>query len=161
MRFATRSKRSTATKPHSIESFERLSLEHLEGLYNFALHQTLDTSTAETLVVTTYVRARSQFERLSAGTGFKPWIFKVLRSTAIDERKNGPSNGVALPQNGEIDPELAVLPELQRLVVVLFAVEGFSYREIADILSTRPDDVFVWLDTALRWLDLRQGHQLS
>ncbi len=161
MRFATRSKRSTATKPHPIETFERLSLEYLEGLYNFALHQSSDTSTAETLVVTTYVRARSRFERLPEGTSFKPWIFKILRSTAVGRGKNGKSNGVALPLNGEIDPALVVLPEMQRLAVVLFVVEGFTYREIAEILNSRSGNVFVWLDTALRQLGRHPCHQLS
>ena len=135
--------------------------EHLEGLFNFALHQTLDASIAETLVVTTYVRACSQFERLAEGTSFKPWIFKILRSTDIGRRKNGKSNGVALPLNGEIDPALAALPEMQRLAVVLFVVEGFTYREIAEILNSRSGNVFVWLDTALRQLGRHPCHQLS
>ncbi len=130
----------------AIETFERQSLEQLDGLYNFALHQSSDTSTAERLVVRTYVRARSQFERLPEETSFKPWLFKIMRSTAVGRRKNGKSNGTALPLNGEIDPALAVLPEMYRLIAVLFAVEGFTYREIADILNARPGDVFVWLD---------------
>ena len=161
MRFANRSKQPTATKSHPIEAFVRRSLEHLDGLYNFALHQSPDTSTAETLVVTTYVRARSQFEQLSTGISFKPWIFKILRNTAIGQRKNGESNAVTLPPNEEIDPALAGLPEMHRLVVVLFAVERFSCREIADILNSRPDEVFVFLDTSRRRLGLHQCHQLS
>ena len=67
-------------------------------------------------------------------------------------RKNGWPNRVASEANHEVDPALARLPETQRLVVVLFAVEDFTCREIADILNSRPDNVAVWLDTARRQL---------
>ena len=161
MRFATRSKRSTVTRPHPIETFESLSFEQLDGLYNFALLQSSDTSSAEALVVTTYVRARSQFERLPEGANFKLWIFKVLRDAAMRRRRNGWPNGVASAANNEVDPALTELPETQRLVVVLFSVEDFTCCEIADILDSRPDDVGAWLDTALRRLGFHQRHQVS
>ena len=152
MWLAARTGQSTATKPHPAETFERLSLEQLDGLYHFALHQSSDPSTAEELVVKTYVRARSQFERLPEGANFKLWIFKVLRNAAIGQRKNGRPNRVASKANHGIDPGLAGLPETQRLVVVLFVVEHFTCRDIADILDSRPGEVAVWLDTARRRL---------
>ncbi len=153
MWFAARSGRSTATKPHTAEAFKRLSLEQLDGLYNFALHQSSDSSAAEELVVRTYVRARSRFGRLPEGANFKLWIFKVLRNAAMGRRKNGWANQMASETNREVDPALAGLPEIQRLAVVLFAVEVFTCCEIADILDSRPDTVAVWLDTARRRLD--------
>ena len=161
MRFPARSGRSTATKSHTAEMFERISLAHLDGLYNFALYQSSDSSSAEELVVKTYVRARSRFERLPEGANFKLWIFKVLRNTAMRLRTNGWSNRVASTASPEIDPALAGLPETQRLVVVLFAVEGFTCRDIADILDSRTSNVAVWLDTARRRLGFHQHHHLS
>jgi RNA polymerase sigma-70 factor (ECF subfamily) len=154
MWFAARSGRSTATKPHPAEAFEKLSLEQLDGLYNFALHQSSDSSTAEKLVVKTYLRARSRFERLPEGTNFKLWIFKVLRNAAIRQRKNGWLNRLASEANDKVDSALARLPETHRLAVVLFAVEDFTCRDIADILDSRPGNVVVWLDTARRRLGL-------
>ena len=157
MRFATRSKRSTVTRPHPIETFESLSFEQLDGLYNFALLQSSDTSSAEALVVTTYVRARSQFERLPEGANFKLWIFKVLRNTAMRRVKNGRPNRVA----SKVDPVLAGLSETQRLAVFLFAVEDFTCRDIADILNSRPDTVAACLDTARQRLGFHHRHQFS
>ena len=157
MRLAAKSWRSTATKPHSAETFKRLSLEHLDGLYNFALHQTSDSATAEELVVKTYVRARSRFEQLPEGADFKLWIFKILRNAAMRWRKNGWSNSVA----SETNDALAGLPEKQRLALVLFAVEDFTCRDIADILDSRPPHVAVWLDTARRRVGFHHRHQLS
>ncbi len=152
MWFAARSERSTATKLHPAETFKRLSLEQLDGLYNFALHQSSDSSTAKELVVKTYVRARSRFERLPEGANFKLWIFKVLRHAAMRRRKNGQPNRVASEANHEVDSVLASLPEMQRLAVVLFAVEDFTRRNIADILNSQPVNVAVWLNTARRRL---------
>ncbi len=161
MRFAARSGRSTATKSHTAEVFERLSLAHLDGLYNFALYQSSDSSSAEELVVKTYVRARSQFERLPEGANFKLWIFKVLRNTALRRQKNGRPSRMASEANHKVGPELAGLPEPQRLAVVLFAVEDFTCRDIADILDSRPSNVAVLLDTARRRLGFHHRQQLS
>jgi RNA polymerase sigma-70 factor (ECF subfamily) len=141
-------------KPHPAEAFRTRSLEHLDALYNFALHQSSDSSAAQKLVVKTYQRAGSRFERVSEGTDFKLWIFKVMRDAAIRLRRNGWSKRVAPEPNGEIDPGLAKLPETHRLAMVLYAVEGFTFHDIADILGSRPGTVVVWLDEARRRLEL-------
>ena len=101
MWFAAMSGRSTASKPPPAETFERLSLEQLDGLYNFALHQSSDSSTAQDLVVKTYVRARSRFERLPnsrADPGSGHTTEAILRSrqtnceaTAEHYPRSGPS----------------------------------------------------------------------
>ncbi len=161
MWLATRSERSTATTPHPEETFEELSLEQLDALYNFALHQSLDASSAEELVIKTYVRAHSRFERLPEGADFKLWIFKVLRDTALRRRKSDWPSHVASEANPEVDPALARLPETQRLAVVLFGVENFTCRDIADILDSRPYTVALWLDMARRRLGFHNRHQLS
>ncbi len=153
MWFAAKSGRSTATKPPPAETFEKVSLEQLDGLYNFALHQSPNSSTAQDLVVKTYMRARSQFERLPEGANFKLWIFKILRNAAMRRRKNCRPNGVAPEAKDKIDPVLAGLPEMQRLAVVLFAAENFKRRDIADILNSRQGKVAVWLDAARRQLE--------
>ena len=160
MRFPARSGRSRATKSHTAEMFERISLAHLDGLYNFALYQSSDSSTAEELVVKTYVRARSRFERLPEGANFKLWIFKVLRDAAMRRGKNDWLDR-ASEATAEVDPVLAGLTETQRLVVVLFFAEDFTCRDIADILDSRPGNVAVWLDTARRRLGFHHCHQFS
>ena len=119
-------------------------------LSNAELHQSSDSSTAEELVVKTYVRARSRFERLPEGANFKLWIFKVLRNAAL--RRRWPDSLVT-EANDEVDSELVGLPETQRLAVVLAAVEGFTCCDIAVILDSRPDNVAIWRDTARRRLD--------
>ncbi len=159
MWFAARSERLTATKLPP-ETFKRLSLEQLDGLYNFALQQSSDSSDAEELVLKTYVNASSQFEQLPEGADFKLWMFKILRNTAMRRRKNGSPIRVAPEANHDVDPILAGLPETQRLALVLLAVEDFTCRDIADSLDSRPDSVAAWLDTARRRLGFPHAHQL-
>ena len=161
MWFAARSGRSTVERLQPTETFRRLSLAQLDGLYNFALHQSSDSSTAEELVVKTYVRARARFEQLPERASFKLWMFKILRNTVLRQRKNGGPNRVAPETNPEVDPTLAGLPEAQRLAVVLFAVEEFTCRDIADILDSPPPNVVVWLDTVRRRLESRHPHDSS
>ena len=161
MRFAARSGRSTATKPNPRETFKRLSLDQLDALYNFALHQSSDSSTAKELVLQTYVQARARFERLPDGANFKRWIFKILRNTVLRRRKFGGPNRVAPEANRDVDPTLAGLPETQRLALILFAIEDFSCRDIADILDSRPPNVADWLETARRRLQFRHHPQFS
>ena len=161
MWFAVRSGQLTAKKPHPAETFKKLSLEQLDGLYHFALHQTPDSSTAEELVVKTCVLARSQFERLPEGANFKLWIFKILRNAAMRRRNNGGPDRVASDAKHEVDRALAGLPEMQRLVVILFAVEDFTCDDIANILDSSSGDVVDWLDTAQRRLGVRHRHQVS
>ena len=151
MRFAARSERSR---------FKRLSLEQLDGLYNFALHQSPDSATAEELVLETYARAGSQIEQLPDEANFKLWIFKILRNEAVRRRKNGWPKRVASETSHEIDPALAGLPETPRLALVLFAVEEFTWGEITDILDSRPPN-HVWLDTAGRRLGFHHRPQFS
>ena len=71
--------------------------------------------------------------------------------------KNGWPNGVA----SRVDPVLAGLPETQRLVMFLFAVEDFTCRDIADILNSRSDTVAVCLNTARRQLEYQHRQQFS
>ncbi len=161
MCFAEGSGRSTPIKSHPAETLKRLSFEQLDGLYNFALHQSSDAATAEEIVVQTYVRASARFEQLPEGANLKLWMFKILRNTVMRRRKNGRPIRVAPEANHDVDPILAGLPETQRLTLVLLTVEDFTCRDIADILDSRPPDVAVWLDMARRRLELRHRHNFS
>lgn len=63
--------------------FERLALEHLDGLYRVALHLTRDAEEAEDLVQEVYVRALrddavASFE--SRGGGMRAWLFKIAHN---------------------------------------------------------------------------------
>jgi len=95
------------------------------------------------------VRARGRYER---GAPFRPWLYTVAVNAARDHlrrhRREEPQDTTQLPEP-EADPvplpdpglrrtveaALARLPEQQREAIVLHRFEGFSFREIAEMLG--------------------------
>ena len=90
------------------------------------------------------------------GVDLRPWMFKICKNLFIDERRahavrvraatrpeladEGVVSGedVALGELTlrEVDRAMALLPDEQRLVISLVAVEGLTYREAAEVLET-------------------------
>ncbi|MFH0342527.1 MAG: RNA polymerase sigma factor [Chromatiales bacterium] len=141
------------------ESFHEAALQQLEGLYAFAMTLTRDSAAAEDLVQETYLRAMLAYRQPQKGNNLKPWLFIIMRNLWRNEarrRRSGPQF-TALDGNrrlGLSDPShephvvhlrlvrlealrvaIEQLPAVYRDVVVLRDLEGFSYREIAEVLA--------------------------
>lgn len=136
-------------------------LEQLDSLYRVALRLSRNTSRAEDLVQETCyraIRSRETFN-LQAG-GIRPWLVRILRNTYFtrgqrEARQPAATDDITLdllsggqdqppPGQGELlresmDQELVramdQLPEEYRTVLVLWALEDFSYQEIADAME--------------------------
>src|SRR5687767_10308764 len=100
-------------------------------------------------------KAFRSFDQFQSGTSFDSWIFRICRTVWIDTMRSRGRRAVheAPPEAGEmighdptpsmdaaIDLATAVtamqrLPEEQREVVALILIEGFGYREAAEILE--------------------------
>jgi RNA polymerase sigma-70 factor (ECF subfamily) len=68
-------------------------IEHLDGLYSYALILTRNHADAEDLVQETYVRGLQAMGRLRAGSNIKGWLFTILRNiwfNQLREWRNGP-----------------------------------------------------------------------
>jgi RNA polymerase sigma-70 factor (ECF subfamily) len=162
--------------------FEVLALEHLDALYRGALRLTGDPEDAQDLVQEVYVRALRFYTQFQAGTNLKAWLFKIQKNIYINQyRKSArtpesadlddPEVGLAAAGNlhlatpagpeaevlnrllaADLEKALSSLPEIFRRVVVLSDVEGFSYREIADIEECPLGTVMSRLHRARRML---------
>jgi len=146
--------------------FERDALPFLDPLYGAALRMTRNPADAEDLVQETFVKAYRAFDSYRVGTNLKAWLFRIMTNQYINiyrskqrrpqsvgtgevEDWQVPSNHVPteglrgaeeeamarLTDSDIIDAMLA-LPEDFRLAVYLADVEGFAYKEIADIMDT-------------------------
>lgn len=134
-------------------------MPQLPALYNFAL-ALAGTDDAEDLVQTTCVRALERFDSYRPGSNIRAWLFTILRhewvsrhrrrqrltlvetdnpeETIVDLRDETPDLEAALIDrrwSKEIKAALLDLPESYRLPVYLKDIEGFGYREIADIVG--------------------------
>ncbi len=131
-------------------------LPHLPSLYNFAL-SLAGPSDAEDLVQATVLKAVEWWDQLQGRPNVRTWLFVVLRNAWIDLSRQRARNLEAAPeidmvgdQSSTLDPEqvvverewakevrqaLQALPEVYRTPLYLRDVEGFSYKEIAEILG--------------------------
>ncbi len=144
------------------DAFDQLALEHLDAVYRLALQLVRHPDEASDLVQETYLKALRVAERFEErGGGIRPWLFKILHNvfyTRLARDKRAPLSvdelhGASTDEPGPDDPgpawDLSTLdwehvddriktaiedlrPEY-RTVLLLWAVEGLKYREIANV----------------------------
>jgi RNA polymerase sigma-70 factor (ECF subfamily) len=126
---------------------------HLRALLRAALRLARDAAIAEDLVQDAMLRAWRHFDRFQPGTNCKAWLFRIMlncwttrnqqiRKEAIQffpEQYAESAAGARRPPTrftaDEIQNSIDLLNEEYRTVLLLFAVEGFSCKEIAEILT--------------------------
>ena len=160
--------------------FAAQAIEHLDTLYRGALRLTRDPDQAQDLVQDTYARALRYQSSFKPGTNLRAWLFAIMRNLFWDRFKGGQGRELSLDQESEEDfglyerledesahPDLDVLdriaatevvaavdelPPAYREVVMLVDVEGFAYKEAAEILNVPIGTVMSRLHRARRQL---------
>jgi len=141
------------------QEFERLALEQIDLLYRVARRLTRDPNRAEDLVQETYLRALRSKEGINLEDfGMKPWLLRILYNLHLSRAQRegrqpvplddidlaGPDRrSASLPIDSRsfegMDEELVRaidgLSQEYQSVLMLWAVEDFSYKEIADALD--------------------------
>ena len=127
----------------------------LPRLRRFARGLTQDSADADDLCQQTIERALKARQQWQEGTRLDAWVYRIMRNQWIDEVRartrrsqtfvhedEGANVGVAGDRDaenrvelGNVDRALQRLPEEQREAVVLVMVEGFGYKEAAQILG--------------------------
>lgn len=124
----------------------------LPRLRRFARSLARTTHDADDLVQITVERALGRIDQLRADTQLAGWLFGILRNAWIDEGRSRHrreplhlpaelAENVGDPAMGShaellsVQDALARLPDEQRLAVSVVLIEGFSYKEAAEIMN--------------------------
>lgn len=137
------------------DEFEKLALEHLDMLYRIARRLTRDATRAEDLVQETYLRAfRAGDDFDLQEYGIRPWLVRIMHNLhysrsererrqplAMDDAalESASDSAPFVPLDGSsfegMDERLVRalhdLPEEYQTVMLLWAVDDLSYKEIA------------------------------
>jgi RNA polymerase sigma-70 factor (ECF subfamily) len=130
------------------DDFEQVAMPHARSLLRFALRLTRNSYAAEDLVQETLLLAWRGFRQFQTGTNVRAWLYRILMNAFLaQDRKERASlpTLVLTPEAGAVpnssSDTLEVIQALNRLsvdqrtVLLLAVVEGFTCREIAEILT--------------------------
>jgi RNA polymerase sigma-70 factor, ECF subfamily len=157
---------SPTQMPDADARFEQDVVPYLGQLYPAALRMTRNASDAEDLVQETFAKAYAAFHQFRPGTNLRAWLHRILANTFInayrkkrrepvqalagdfqDDWGAGP-DGLSRPARSaeaealermagsDILRALRDLPEDFRVAIYLADIEGYPYKEIAEIMGT-------------------------
>ncbi|MFF4237922.1 sigma-70 family RNA polymerase sigma factor [Actinomadura geliboluensis] len=160
-----RAKRST-TNIESTQRYERDVLPLADPLYASAVRMTRNSADAEDLVQETLAKAYVNFHQFQEGTNLKAWLHRILTNNFINtyrKKQREPQRAGSeeleewqlaqteadasgfrsaesealdrIPDSQVIDA-LRALPKDFRDAVYLADVEGYAYKEIAEMMGT-------------------------
>jgi len=124
-------------------------------LRRFAHALARDSADADDLAQMTAEKAFRSYNQFQPGTRFDSWIFRICRTVWIDTLRSRtrraaheapPEAGAAVGEDPRLATEAAIdlakamaamqrLPDEQREVIALILIDGFGYREAAEILE--------------------------
>lgn len=132
--------------------------QHADGLYRFAVKHLRDTDAAKDVVQESFARLWQKVDEVD-GAKVKSYLFTTAHHILVDEARKG-ARGTRMehrhtdlqwgtqsqPDLKEVlDAALALLPEVQRSVVLLRDLEGYSYDEIAELTQLNTPQVKVYI----------------
>ena len=168
------------------QRFERMTLRHLPEAYNLALWLVRNPAEADDIVQTAYMRAFEAFGNFT-GNNTAAWIMTIVRNTAFNllNKQKRNSNLLSFDEaihineqayknvynltpeemshlassNMQVADLIDRLPVEFREVLFLRDIEGYSYKEIAEITQSPKGTVMSRLSRARKHLQKQMLEQ--
>jgi RNA polymerase sigma-70 factor, ECF subfamily len=149
---------------------------HLGVLRRYALVLTRDPDQAEDLVQEALVRAMAAARTWRPGSPVRPWLLSIVHNAHVSRERRRRVEAAAVLELAWTAPRavaagqaervhlgrtmaaLMTLPDEQREVLVLVALEGLSYRDAAEILGIPVGTLMSRLGRAREALRAATGH---
>nr|WP_276597413.1 sigma-70 family RNA polymerase sigma factor [Pelomonas aquatica] len=125
-------------------------LAHIPALRRYARLLTGDATQADDLVQDTLERACRKWSLWRPGTALRPWLLSIMHNlhvnllrdwhlddghATLDDLHELPDPAAPAGERLDLERALAALPPGQRAVMLLVAVEEYTYAEAAGILD--------------------------
>ncbi len=152
-------------------AFEELYRTHVDRVYGLCLRMSADRERAERLTQDTFVRCWEKLGTFRGESRFSSWLYRMAVNVVLnDQRARKRRNlrlestgdlgryGTAAPQGArddtiDVERALAGLPEAARTVLVLYGIEGYKYREIAEMTGLAEGTVKAQIHRARKLLE--------
>jgi RNA polymerase sigma-70 factor, ECF subfamily len=135
-------------------SFERFARKHLDDLMRYAYTQLGSKEDAEDVAMEALAQAFQLGPKFTAKDNPRLYLVGIARRAVIDKLRTRSRRGIQVPlseasnsstwtnsRQVQIGIALSFLPDLQREVLVLKYLEGFSVDEIAGLINKSPQAV--------------------
>ena len=151
------------------ENFIKAAEEYSDGLFRYAFFKLSDRELAKDVAQETLVRSWNHLAKGGEVQNFKAFFYRILNNIIIDEyrkkkaisldrlREDGfdPKTDIHEKIESKIDGEMAVkmlgaISEKYKEVIFMKYVEGFSNKEIAEMLDVTENSVSVKLHRGLK-----------
>ncbi|HOX25554.1 MAG TPA: RNA polymerase sigma factor [Candidatus Krumholzibacteria bacterium] len=162
------------------EGFEALMERYRQRAYGLALGFVGNHDDAMDAVQKSFIRIHRSLDRFRAGEPFFPWFYRIVRNTALNQRRDErrhrgdcPLEWVTEPDRLPSPLQVAEAEELRvrlwaavealaqdlREVFLLYTFQGLKYREIADVLDIPLGTVMSRLHSARRRIRQHLGEE--
>ena len=145
--------------------FDALVRRHQERAYIYAFRLTRNSEIAADVVAEAFLRIHNALPNFKGQSSFRTWLYRILTNCYLDLRKREKARphgsldamtetgegemGAQIPNSGPTPEEeaqqrargdamqaaLAMMPEYQRAMIVMYHAEDMSYEEMAATLD--------------------------
>ncbi len=137
------------------DQFRRDLVALVPKLRRFAGSLVGNPQDADDLVQAACEKALRNMAQFQPGTRMDSWMYRIVQTLWLDDRRRNRTRGTVIDPDdailsdegkaarlpearlmlAEVRRAMAALPEAQRVVLSLIAIEGLSYKEAADVLD--------------------------
>ena len=135
------------------QAFELLYAQYKSRVYTFLLRMVADPDLADDLTQDVFTKAFKALPTFNADHRILSWLYRVANNAAIDgirrqrrfqwlriakvagtrDDPHAPDDHSRVPEREHVQAVLRTLPPENASALLLHALEGYSYKEIADI----------------------------